>query len=302
MNICKKGIFNYIDSVPDKWQTKLPASIQIQNITSEALLLRSLLGQIKIGSEKKTIHHKYNYLILPFTKTKRLIYKNINKDLNNIFVLNNLLETIQLDKYFNSNRKNYAIHEKLLFEITNYFYKQQKSPITAFVHLYRCLEFMSYCFPMIYASKSKDYSGTFVQLKKFFTSDVTGEIKFFKKFLKVLFEDEESTLSFIFEINIDFPYPLELLETDLRNVYAPLPYEFIGGVLKIKYENMLDFFCTTRNSYFHMCVGQDHNNFLSVDYDIEEYFRSINPYILNWLAIIFLKVSQYGFLASIPGP
>ena len=77
----------------------------------------------------------------------------------------------------------------MLSELTSAIVWLNSSPIESFVHIYRTLEFMSYSFPMIYASKSMDYRGSYEHLKKFMNGDSDGELKFFKTFLKELFKN-----------------------------------------------------------------------------------------------------------------
>lgn len=75
-------------------------------------------------------------------------------------------------------RTNNFVYERILNELTQYFVVNELSPCEGFVHLYRTLEFMSYSFPLIYASKSKSYRGTYDSLKKFLAGDSGGEVKF----------------------------------------------------------------------------------------------------------------------------
>lgn len=295
------GIYEYQERFSDLRQDKLPLSMQLPTATNEALLLRVLLGQIDFRkSTGGLIKTRTNYLRLPYAPTGYINYKAIG----DIFSSGNSQVSIirnkrAIDAYFTKNRRNHGVHEKVLFEISNYFVHQKHAPITAFTHLYRSLEYMAYSFPMLYAAKSKDYKGTFSDLKKFFSGDVAGELKFFRKFLQVLFEDEETTLKYEFEINLLLSRPLESLKRDCTTIYSTFPYYIENGILRIKFENVLDFFITTRNRFFHMLVGQGQENFGSIDYDIGEYFNSLNPYVLNWMSIIIQKISSYGFYSSL---
>lgn len=297
------GIYEYQERFSDLRQDKLPLSMQLSTATNEALLLRILLGQINFKKNSGTlIKSRTNYLRLPYAPTGSITYGVIgdmfsNSD-NQIDIVENKRD---IDNYFNQNRRNHNVHEKVLFEISNYFVNQKQSPITAFAHLYRCLEYMAYSFPMLYAAKSKNYKGSFNDLKKFFSGEAAGELRFFQKFLKVLFDDEETTLSYKFEINLSLSDSLDNLKRDCAIIYTSVPYVIENGILEIKFENVLNFFITTRNRFFHMLIGKGQENFSSIDYDIGEYFQSINPCMLNWLSIIIQKISVYGFYASLTG-
>lgn len=298
------GIYEYQERFSDTKQDKLPLSMQLPTASNEALLLRLLLGQIYLKKDtgRHLIKSRTNYMLLPYTQTKSVTYKAINDVFSNSDSPIDVIENKEIiDNYFNQNRKNHSIHEKVLFEISNYFSNQPQSPITAFTHLYRCLEFMAYSFPMIYAAKSRNYKGTFSDLKKFFSGDAVGELGFFHKFLNTLFEDETTTLEYEFEISLEMSHPLTFLERDCKSIYRKFPYEIESGILHLKFRDMLAFFVTTRNRFFHMLVGQGQENFASIEYDISEYFNSVNPYVLNWLSIIIQKITIYGFYSSLTG-
>lgn len=299
------GIFDYIDSLSDEKQIKLPITLQLGTATNEAILLRLLLGQLKLRKKNGlVIKPNMNYISLPMQPYGVFTYKSISDIFDNAGSKADILKDAALfDGYFNKNRKNHNVHKAILFEISNYYVAEQKSSINAFVHLYRCLEYMSYTFPMVYAAKSKDYTGTFNDLKKFFSGDSkSGELSFFRKFMEALFNDEETTLKFQFDINLNLSYPVDTLVNECKKVYADkVMYNIDNSVLSIPFSQMLSLFIETRNRYFHFLVGQGQNNFSSIDYDIGEYFASINPFLLNWMSIIIQKIAVYGFYSSLPG-
>ena len=297
------GIYEYIERFSDVKQDKLPLSMQLPTASSEAILLRLMLGQIHL--KKNTFHvvkPLTNYMLLPYYKTKSLSYRDLNNVFSNSDSAIDVIDKKEImNRYFTLNRKNHYIHEKALYEISSFYISQTQSPIAAFAHLYRCLEFIAYSFPMIYAAKSRDYTGSFADLKKFLSGNATGELGFFKKFLDALFNDETTTLDYKFEMSIEMSTPLYLLENDCRSIYKDLPYEIESGIMHVKFKDMLTFFITTRNHFFHMLVGNGQVNFSSIEYDINEYFESINPHILNWLSIIIQKIMVFGFYSSLSG-
>ena len=304
MKTRKIGIYEYQERFSDSKQDKLPSSMQLPTATSEAVLLRILLGQINFKKNSGTsIKPRTNYLRLPYESAARITYSAIGDIFSNSDSKIDIIKRKDdIDNYFTLNRRNHDVYEKVLFEISNFYTNQQESPITAFAHLYRCLEYMAYSFPMLYAAKSKNYKGSFQDLKKFFTGDNAGELKFFQKFIKVLFEDEATTLSYKFENTLCLSDPLDNLKRDCNLVYMKVPYAIENGILEVLFDNVLDFFITTRNRFFHMLIGQGQENFSSNDYDIGEYFFSINCCMLNWLSTIILKISVYGFYSSLIGP
>jgi hypothetical protein len=295
------GIYEYKDRFLDEKQKKLPSLMQLPNSTYEALLLRLLLGQIDIRKEgeKTYIELMNNYCRLPYQKRKTPTYNSINRVFrtggNPIDITSKHSQQL-INMYFSKNRNNVEIHKKVLFELSCCFINQDKAPITVFAHLYRCLEYMSYSFPMIYASKSRNYRGTFDDLKSFLSGKDDSELKFFKQFILVLFQDEFYTLRYTFDITLTLNYPITNLLSDCEKIYKKDLFisEPENKIIHVPFCNMLDFFVTTRNRYFHMQIGKGMNNFETTEYDINEYFLSINPYFLNWLALIIQKIISYG--------
>src|SRR5690606_16433409 len=73
-------------------------------------------------------------------------------------------------------------------EICYYFYYSNNgNHQSAFVNLYRILEFISYSFPLIHSSHFGNFSGSFDALKSYFMDNKTSEIAFFEKFVEKLF-------------------------------------------------------------------------------------------------------------------
>lgn len=308
MEMRRIGIFEYEDPLSEVNQNRLPEFIRLTNATNELILLRLLSGHLNVNMEHgSNFCDRKNYFFLPIQGAPRLTSKSIIESINallssegNSFLLTENKE--QLRQYLNINRRNNSIYELVLFEVSSFLCCQKSSPTAAFVHLYRCLEYLSYSFPMVYAAKSKNYKGSFTDLKKFMTGDTSGELMFFRKFLNTLFQDERETiLEFPFEMNITMNYPIQPLKQELAVIYNDFLYDFENDMLKVPFKNMLTLFKNTRNRYFHLLIGQGQANFSSNNYDIDEYFACINPSLLNWLSMIILKISVFGFYSSLPG-
>ena len=89
-----------------------------------------------------------------------------------------------IKKNAHSNRKFY---KPFLCEIASAVYCEQKSLHTAaFVHIYRAYEHMAYAFPMIYASKTDDYVGTFENLRKWLAGAKSDEMLESLSFINLL--------------------------------------------------------------------------------------------------------------------
>jgi hypothetical protein len=289
------GKFIYYDDIKINHLKKLPSSLKLSTSSSEAVLLRLLSGNIKIQIENgKFLRIKNDYTKLAYTKTTN-DSQPFNRILSGIFTSSDA--EMNCNKYFMQNRKNVGIYDQMLVEISKYFINEIKSPTVAFVHLYRCLEFMSYSFPLIYASKSKDFMGSFTNLKNYLNGNSDGELKFFKNFANVLFSNEQSTQEYLFEMEINSP-DLVSIVNDLKASIPPTDYVIDNGVIQIKFKHMNSFFISLRNRYFHNFVGQSSNNIKAMDYCIDDLFISMNSHFLNWISYIFITIIQHGYIST----
>lgn len=294
MGQVQKGIYIYTDGWDSIDDAILPTELVVSDrISNEAVLIRLLCGTLKIkymldGNEVEW--EQLNNYSVPGSEQNNLFQKKIIKEFFS-FEHYRLIERKSIDKYLNSNRRNHFVHGEVLSELTGAMIWMEKSPIEAFVHIYRTLEFMSYSFPLIYASKSMDYRGSYENLKKFMSGDFDGELKFFKTFLKELFKNN---LLFEYEFEIYFLNGNEgLIKEELERVIKNSYYNYDGNTMKIRFANVIDLIITLRNRYFHMLVGKGMDNFYDTRYDKREIFLAMNPVFINWLSLIYREIAIY---------
>ncbi len=287
----KKGIYIYENALKQEHEKQLPTELIISDKTAtEAILIRLLCGTLDVYNNKnKKFKQRRNYSSLEPSKKTKLH----NKTISNFFLFDNELgieEKLNINKYIKSNRKNHFIHEEVLSELTSAILLIKDSPIESFVHIYRTLEFISYPFPLIYASKSMDYKGSYESLKKFMAGDSVGELNFLRHFLIELFKN-----------NMIFNYEFDILFTSSNITYIKEEFEkifsnivtFENTTMKIKFANIADLLITLRNRYFHMLIGSGVNNFCDIRYDKREIFYTLNPLFINWLTIIYQEIVNY---------
>ena len=294
MEFIRKGIYTYLDGLGDIDSNTLPIEMVISDrISNEAILIRLLCGTLKIqysvNGRKAEIEQRKNY------STPGIGENNVfkNKIVRDFFSFNYFRKTEKksINKYLNSNRRNFFVHSEVLSELTSAIIWMESSPIESFVHIYRALEFMSYSFPLIYASKSMDYRGSYGNLKKFMSGDSDGELKFFKTFLKELFKNN---ILFQYEFEIYFLNGDEtLIEQELQRVLNNISYTFDGNTMKIRFVNIIDLIVILRNRYFHMLLGKGTNNFYDIQYDKRELFYAMNPVFMNWMTLVYREIVIY---------
>lgn len=288
------GSFEYLDNLSQSQKQKLPQSLQLAAPSVEAVLIRLLIGNIKINqiSKNNLYNQNKNYTKLPYSTERNLTYLSLNA----AFEIMDICEedTIKIiNLHFLKNRCNTELYKQLLNEVSFYFIHKD-SPITAFVHLYRALEMISYSFPLIYTANALDYTGSYKDLQNFFKGEKTGELGFMKRFILELYKGNPI---------LDTMLDISLLTDNYDEIIRELTLSFSGQaeftnyneVIRVKFKDFVGFFITIRNRYFHFLIGQGQKNILSLNYDAEDLFRAVNPVALNWLAIIITKITQVGF-------
>ncbi len=277
----------------------LPKALQLGGfpINYRAQVIRLLTGTLDIRCKltNDLVEQRNNYSKIVFFTNTRLTAKTLSQSLAPI-TLN------RLGKHLSKNQaKNLNLYKELFHEFASYFYESKMGQFTkAFLHLYRIIEFSAYSFPIVWASKTNDYEGTFRKLREYFSDPRRGELGVFKificDFLDSTFLKSQLTLN-VLSLHPDWQirYYNSLLKaiTSIKGVpVSSTPHSQIA----IEAEIMLDLAITIRNKYFHFLSG-DKNNFDSEDIpDSNEFFAIINEPLANWLAIILFELIEYEIL------
>lgn len=291
--------FKYKECLPSRSVNALPNYLVVKhNSNDELLLLRLLTGTLEVQNvvSGKKFLQKTNYSKFDFASNSNLSAKIILDVFKNESVRLPLVENYYKNCYKYGNR---LLFKNLLLELSNYFHqKEVKSDALAFLHLYRTVELVSYCFPLYFASKSTSYEKTYTSLKEFFTK-VEGELNFFKKFVNEhLFKNDTTILDIHLTLDINAPNPIlqekyykavkELCDkNNAISVISSTPFSQIvitrRGLTSLIYD--------LRNRYFHLLTGDYKHNFSSGELpEINFFYRNLNDIIMNWIAQIYFEI------------
>ncbi len=291
--------FKYKECLPERSIKALPEYLLVKDSSNdEILLLRILTGTLNIKNvtNGKKIEQRNNYSKFDFETNNRLSAKIILDVFKRESVQLSLVKT-----YYNKCFKygNRSLFKNLLNELTNYFYqKEMKCDALAFLHLYRTVELISYCFPLHFASKSTSYEKTYSKLKEYFTKN-DSELSFFKTFVNEhLFKGNPTILDIHLPISINGQNPtlqelyfeaLKKLCNDNKgiNLVSSTPYSEII----ITRRSLTSLTYDLRNRYFHFLTGDYNHNFSSGELpEINYFYRNLNDIILNWVAQIYFEI------------
>ena len=293
--------FKYTECFPATTLARIPEKLKIKGVNDPEILLivRLLSGSIKLEhtNSSKSIHQKNNYFSADYKgysqywdrRFPELIAEDYNSQQFSYFI-----DTVK--------HRNRAFYKNILSELSYFFYYQNKGiHSSSFVFLYRALEYVSYAFPLIYVSKTDDFSKTYGFLKDLMSGNKdAGELGFFKSFIKTVYKDDP-----ISESSIDFHMLLDT-ESEQKKAFNLLKDlckgEMIADstdsprVLSIKYTEVGSFIITIRNRFFHYMNGGAKNIESSNIADIDILFSLINKQCIYWLSTVLLAVISHNAL------
>ncbi len=259
------------------------------------ILLRLLSGNLGVSLGGKKLSQKVNYFSPSFTAFGSFWAKKFPPLLGEDLTIEDIDEYIRIKKFTNK-----SFYREILYEALNFFtHKQRGAHTSAFIYLYRLLERVSYCFPLIYVSMTDDFKKSYNVVKSFFgDSKDKDELGFFKTFIDTIFKDDA-----ILDTTVDFDFAApgqnmagaerlcsvikDLLGRDFRK-------EGLLGEssISVEYGNVGRFIITIRNGFFHNLSRKDNINSERLE-DSDTLFNLINDRCFYWICSVFLAVISY---------
>ncbi|VUX55540.1 protein of unknown function [uncultured Woeseiaceae bacterium] len=292
-------MFDIIEPLQSRWRPFVPKNLLVDKTHyPEAKLVRLLIGTAALSAPALSANVQQNRNL---SDARGDCYSKVSsKTIKD--ALSQICDIKQFSSYLDrTGADNYSFFSVLLDEYCWYFYQQDKgSGLPAFLHLYRILERISYAFPLIHASSSKSFTGTYNELSGYFkrstSGEYGGELKFFKVFSERIFE--ESMLDASVDLCVSEPDPekAEKIYQGLKKVLCDENFNQSWNCddtrlqLDNTYSSLLSTIINLRNRYFHFAVGGQ-TNISSSDLHVPDmFFLEINPVLINWITMIYFEV------------
>jgi hypothetical protein len=200
-----------------------------------------------------------------------------------------------ISAHLDSQRVNHALFYPLLSELAKSFLNQGLGRnLSAFVHVYRAVENVSYSFPLFYCRYSREYSKVYSQLKSFFQG---GELDFCSNFYARLLLDDALDGS---RITVKFSGPFKKEFADHlhnhinwileRKTGAMAISKVSDGVVDIALKDCFNLIVNIRNSYFHHLSGGSKNSSSKDIKDPDSFFMPINEIAYQVLGYLIGKL------------
>lgn len=285
--------FAVTEPLPAAVAASLPSSLRVVSkpIYYKALIIRLLVGTLDFECLRTGIVVK-----------SRSDYSNLGIRVNGGVYKKTIKAGIPagLDRFDRLTKRtlnyNFALYKDLFFELCSYLHaRSQENELQAFVHLYRVLERISYCLPLLWAAKSPDHKKSFDTLKGYFNDPKAGELRVLKRFVEDFVDKAERETHATFNISSVhanwkksyYTTYFTLIQDSEHFVSATDPDQFV-----IKFSGILDLMITCRNRYFHSLTGN--SQFFNGDEvpDANEFFGIVNENAANWLAFLLFRVFE----------
>jgi len=204
------------------------------------------------------------------------------------------------DYIYAKRRINKSFYREIIYELVNFtIHTARDSHTAAFIYIYRVLERVSYCFPLIYVSMTDDFKKSYKQVKSFFgDSGDKDEKEFFKTFITTIFAGDdvlETTVDFGFETGGSSEADAQRLCLALKRILpADLKKDELVSAteISVKYQNVGNFIIAIRNGFFHNLSKQNNLDAEALR-DSDVLFHLINDKCLYWIASVFLAIFSY---------
>lgn len=290
--------FSYSECLPIRSVNALPIELRIRpGQIEEVLLLRLLTGTLDITSTANAhiTRARVNYGLLDSAVNRNISARTVLEPFTS-----ERIPTAKVIGYYQNclTYGNRRLWKRFFLELCNYAIQKNKgSNALAFIHAYRSLELISYCFPLVFAARSTSYERTYLDLKKFF-KESDKELSFFINFVNNhLFSDN---------LILDQHLPITISEpiVDLREQYFNLMKKRCEGnsgipiisatpfsEIVITRRGLLKLAIDIRNRYFHLLTG-DYNANLGSDElcEPDRFFALVCDKVVNWLGVTYFEI------------
>ena len=281
------------NSMPDGLSVRLESRAN----TGLARCFRLLSGTTKVQKAGGKPHSLNSYVLnTAFRGSSRQRMSNLAG------MLGEGISFVELEEFCKKNaRRNEKFFLSLADELACLLYHQSKTNhIVSFIYLYRTLEAVAFSFPMIYATKSKDFRESFDQIKRNFSKENMGELAVFKQFVNSISEGELERAVYSIDVSsLDQPR-MSKLDGTLKRIFSQqmkegretLMLDQQAGQIQIKFMGMPDFIVSFRNAFVHLQSGSPMNISANELYDIDDFCKQLVRIGLEFFGTVFLEVCE----------
>ncbi|MGE8147289.1 hypothetical protein ACQKP7_19150 [Pseudomonas frederiksbergensis] len=198
----------------------------------------------------------------------------------------------QLDDFFRTaNFKNPVIHRNICNELKNVFgYQSEKNHIGCFLHIYRIVEQIALCLPIVSIIKKGGFNNTFSEFKGLIEGGAKSDLAVLKKYSRYHLDgsvaNSVAKLSFSRTGN-----PQQNIGVVKRYIKAEDIVSETVDSIEIKYMHIDALIIGFRNQFFHYLFHEKNLSIMDLECP-DEFLEVCNPIFINYFAFLFHELLE----------
>lgn len=190
-------------------------------------------------------------------------------------------------------RSNVAFFKKLETEIIQIvlFHKLERNT-ECFLHIYRCVEYISDAVPVLYLDKVNNFSES-IDIINSIAENKVGELGALSKVCKLIADKDETfeNLNFTIDLSKTSAADSSNIKKQFNMINLTSDSDWIDDAMEVPYSKMTDFIVTVRNRSFHYMRKQSNIDFSKTG-GANTLFSVVNNAAMEWLAIIYFQLLE----------
>jgi|GEM_PF-5766316 len=264
-------------------------SIYYGNKPAENFRLKTILLFAGVGRITQTLNTKgtripYDHLTIPYQPSNANTIKHITSKFPDY-------SRKELDRFFDqSTTKNYSLHRNIFHETTNaYGHHINDNQISCFVHIYRTIEQVALCLPIISIINKSGIQNTFTEFRKLVDIKAKSDLSVLKKYTREYLDRTVADQTVIFDFT-HTSQPRQNVEVLKR--FAEEIVNSTNFSVEVKYKYLDSIIVGFRNQFFHYLPFEKNLSIIDIP-SPDEFLKVCNPIFMNFLGYLY-----YEFLLS----
>ncbi len=275
--------FNY--SPPETFKQSIYyGNTPAENFRLKTILLLSGLGRITQTQKPKGTRVPFDHLTIPYQPSAANTISHVTNKFPHY-------SRRELDRFFNqSATKNYSLHKNIFHETTNaYGHHLNENHISCFVHIYRTIEQIALCLPIISIINKSGIQNTFSEFRQLFDIKAKSDLSVLKKYTRDYLDKTVADQTVIFDFSTT-TRPRQNVE--VLKKFAEEVVNTTNSSIEVKYKHLDSIIVGFRNQFFHYLPFEKNLSITDIS-SPDDFLKVCNPIFMNFLGYLY-----YEFLSS----
>lgn len=255
-----------------------------ENFRLKTILLLSGLGRITQTDDPKGVSIPFDHLTIPYQNSSAKTIKHVTQKFADY-------SRKELDRFFGqAATKNYPLHRNIFGETTNaYGHYINKNQISCFVHIYRTIEQIALCLPIISIINKSGIQNTFSEFRQLIDVKAKSDLSVLKRYTREHLDKTVADQTVIFDFSNSIR-PKQNVEVLKR--FADEIVNSTNSSVEIKYKHIDSVIIGFRNQFFHFLPFEKNLSITDIS-SPDEFLKICNPIFMNFFGYLY-----YEFISS----